>query len=120
MQKLKSTYADALVEEINPDTGRVHTSFAMAIATTGRLSSNDPNLQNIPIRTEEGTRIRRAFIAEPGHVLVSADYSQIELRLLAHVADIPALRDSFRRRRGHPRPHRQRGLRRADGRAWTR
>ena len=95
MQKLKSTYADALVEEINPDTGRVHTCFAMAIASTGRLSSTDPNLQNIPVRTEEGTRIRRAFVAAPGHVLVSADYSQIELRLLAHVADIPVLRDSF-------------------------
>ncbi len=95
LAKLKSTYADALVEEINPDTGRVHTSFAMAIASTGRLSSTDPNLQNIPIRTEEGSRIRRAFIAEAGHVLVSADYSQIELRLLAHVADIPALRESF-------------------------
>jgi DNA polymerase-1 len=95
LAKLKSTYADALVDQINPDTGRVHTSFAMAIASTGRLSSTDPNLQNIPIRTEEGSRIRRAFIAEPGHVLVSADYSQIELRLLAHVADIPALRDSF-------------------------
>jgi DNA polymerase-1 len=95
LAKLKSTYADALVDQINPDTGRVHTSFAMAIASTGRLSSTDPNLQNIPIRTEEGSRIRHAFIAEPGHVLVSADYSQIELRLLAHVADIPALRDSF-------------------------
>ena len=97
LQKLKSTYADALVQEINPDTGRVHTSFAQAIASTGRLSSNDPNLQNIPIRTEEGSRIRHAFIAEPGHVLVSCDYSQIELRLLAHVADIPALRESFAR-----------------------
>jgi len=97
LQKLKSTYADSLVEEINPDTGRVHTSFAQAIASTGRLSSNDPNLQNIPIRTEEGSRIRHAFIAEPGHVLVSCDYSQIELRLLAHVADILALRESFAR-----------------------
>jgi DNA polymerase-1 len=97
LQKLKSTYADALVGQINPDTGRVHTSYAQAIASTGRLSSNDPNLQNIPIRTEEGSRIRHAFIAEPGHLLVSADYSQIELRLLAHVADIPALRESFAR-----------------------
>ncbi len=97
LQKLKSTYADALLDQINPETGRVHTSFAMAIASTGRLSSTDPNLQNIPIRTEEGSRIRRAFVAEPGHVLVSADYSQIELRLLAHVADIPALRESFAR-----------------------
>ena len=95
LAKLKSTYADALVEQINPGTGRVHTSYAMAIASTGRLSSTDPNLQNIPVRTEEGSRIRRAFIAEPGHVLVSADYSQIELRLLAHVADIPALKESF-------------------------
>ena len=97
LQKLKSTYADALVEQINPDTGRVHTCYAMAIAQTGRLSSTDPNLQNIPIRTEEGSRIRRAFVAEPGNVLVSADYSQIELRLLAHVADIPALKESFAR-----------------------
>ena len=97
LAKLKSTYADALVEQINPETGRVHTSFAMAIASTGRLSSTDPNLQNIPIRTEEGSRIRHAFIAEPGHVLVSADYSQIELRLLAHVADIATLRESFAR-----------------------
>jgi DNA polymerase I len=95
LSKLKSTYADSLVTDINPATGRVHTSFAMAVASTGRLSSNDPNLQNIPIRTEEGSRIRRAFIAEPGHVLLSADYSQIELRLLAHVADLPVLRDSF-------------------------
>jgi DNA polymerase I len=97
LQKLKSTYADALVNEINPETQRVHTNFAMAIAATGRLSSNDPNLQNIPVRTEEGSRIRHAFVAEPGHLLVSADYSQIELRLLAHVADIPALRESFER-----------------------
>ena len=97
LQKLKSTYADALLDDINPATGRVHTSFAMAIASTGRLSSTDPNLQNIPIRTEEGSRIRKAFIAEAGHLLVSADYSQIELRLLAHVADLPVLKDSFAR-----------------------
>jgi DNA polymerase-1 len=97
LQKLKSTYSDALIGEINPDTGRVHTSYAQCIASTGRLSSNDPNLQNIPIRTDEGSRIRHAFVAEPGHLLVSADYSQIELRLLAHVADIPALRESFAR-----------------------
>lgn len=95
LQKLKSTYADSLIDQINPNTGRVHTSFAMAIASTGRLSSMDPNLQNIPVRTEEGSRIRRAFVAEPGHVLVSADYSQIELRLLAHVADLEPLKESF-------------------------
>jgi DNA polymerase-1 len=95
LAKLKSTYADALVEEIFPKTGRVHTTYAMAATSTGRLSSNDPNLQNIPIRTEEGGRIRRAFVSEPGKLLISADYSQIELRLLAHVADIPALKDSF-------------------------
>jgi len=95
LAKLKSTYADALVEEINPATHRVHTAYDMAATSTGRLSSNDPNLQNIPIRTEEGGRIRRAFVAESGNVLISADYSQIELRLLAHVADIPALKDSF-------------------------
>jgi DNA polymerase-1 len=95
LAKLKSTYADALVENINPDTGRVHTSFAMAIASTGRLSSTDPNLQNIPIRTEEGARIRLAFVAPANHLLLSADYSQIELRLLAHVADIAPLREAF-------------------------
>ena len=95
LSKLKSTYADALVEEVRQGTSRVHTTYAMAATTTGRLSSNDPNLQNIPIRTEEGGRIRQAFVAAPGHLLVSADYSQIELRLLAHVADVPALSEAF-------------------------
>ena len=97
LDKLKSTYADSLVTDINAGTGRVHTNYQMAVTSTGRLSSNDPNLQNIPIRTEEGGRLRRAFVAGHGHVLVSADYSQIELRLLAHVADIPALKESFSR-----------------------
>ena len=96
LTKLKSTYADALAEEIDGKTGRVHTSYALAVAATGRFSSNNPNLQNIPIRTEEGRRIRRAFIAEPGHLLLSADYSQIELRLAAHVADVPELKQAFR------------------------
>ena len=95
LAKLKSTYTTTLLQQINPKTGRVHTSYAMAITSTGRLSSSDPNLQNIPIRTEEGRKIRKAFVAPQGSVLVSFDYSQIELRLLAHMADIPSLQQAF-------------------------
>lgn len=95
VSKLKSTYTDALQAQINPETGRVHTSYSLIGAQTGRLSSNDPNLQNIPVRTETGRRIREAFVADDGNVLLSADYSQIELRLAAHMAEVPALKEAF-------------------------
>jgi len=96
LSKLKSTYTDALQEQINPDTGRVHTSFSMAGTSTGRLASSDPNLQNIPIRTEEGRKIRTAFVAEEGHTLLAVDYSQVELRLCAEMANVKALKQAFK------------------------
>lgn len=95
VSKLRSTYTEALQQQVNPDTGRVHTSYSMAVASTGRLASTDPNLQNIPIRTEMGRRIRDAFVAPGGHVILSADYNQIELRLMAHMADVPELKAAY-------------------------
>ncbi len=97
LQKLVRTYCDALLEQVDPATGRVHTSFNLAATSTGRLSSSDPNLQNIPVRTEEGRMIRAAFVADEGHLLLSADYSQIELRVVAHLADVAGLREAFAR-----------------------
>ena len=121
MAKLKSTYIDALPELVQPRTGRVHTSYNQTVTATGRLSSSNPNLQNIPIRTLEGKRIRQAFIAPPGWEIVSADYSQIELRVLAHLSGDEALRRGLRLRRGHPQPDRLRRLRRLsrDGQSPT-
>jgi DNA polymerase-1 len=95
LAKLRSTYTDKLPQMVNPATGRVHTNYAQAVAVTGRLASSEPNLQNIPVRTPEGRRVREAFVAPPGHVLVSADYSQIELRIMAHLSDDPALLQAF-------------------------
>ena len=97
LQKLKSTYADSLVDHISHNTGRIHTSLHLTGAATGRFSSSDPNLQNIPVRTEEGRLIRQAFIAKPDHKIISADYSQIELRLLAHIADVKVAKRCFQK-----------------------
>ena len=115
LAKLKSTYTDKLPRMVNPRTGRVHTSYSQAVAVTGRLASSDPNLQNIPVRTAEGRRIREAFIAPPGSSIVSADYSQIELRIMAHLSDDDGLLQRLRAGPRHPPRHRRRGVRRAAG-----
>ena len=109
ISKFKSTYADALSEVIDSGTGRIHTTLHQALVPTGRVSSSDPNLQNIPTRSDEGRRIRRAFVPTPGCVLLSADYSQIDLRVLAHLSGDKTLVEAFDTRRGYPRPHRDRG-----------
>jgi DNA polymerase-1 len=106
LAKLKSTYTDKLPKMIHPETGRVHTNYAQAVAVTGRLASNDPNLQNIPVRTAEGRRIREAFIAAPGHHIVSADYSQIELRIMAHISGDESAQSLCQWRRYPPRHRR--------------
>ena len=95
ISKLRSTYTDALPKQINEQTGRIHTSYQQAVTATGRLSSTDPNLQNIPIRSKEGRRVRKAFVASEGHILVAADYSQIELRIMAHLSKDSSLVSAF-------------------------
>jgi DNA polymerase I len=112
LSKLRSTYTEALQAAINPETGRVHTSYSLVGAQTGRLSSTDPNLQNIPIRTAIGRQIREAFVPEEGHVLLAADYSQIELRLAAHMADVDALKEAFANGEDIHAAHRARDVRR--------
>ena len=112
LSKLKGTYVDALPQLVDPADGRIHTTFHQAGAATGRLSSSDPNLQNIPVRTELSRRIRAAFVAPPGRRLLSADYSQIELRILAHYSRRPGAPRGVPQPRGRPHPHRRRDLRR--------
>ena len=120
LSKLKNTYVDTLPELVNPQTGRIHARFNQTVAATGRLSGSDPNLQNIPIRTDLGREIRRAFLPEDGWKLLSADYSQIELRVLAHFTNDPALVDAFGQRRGHSRHDRLGRLRRGPRRGELR